>query len=769
MTSSMITNAQRWRRLPWWYAANMLENLRFALTFGSVMVLFFDMLGLDKTRIGVLLSLLLFLQVLTPLVVRLVEWVGYKQTYIIFFGIRSLSLTGLLAAPLIFRQIGASGGFAWVLAIMLVYSTSQAIGMAAYGPWTQEIIPPVKRGKVTALNIFLCGLMIVFGTYFAGFWIGRFNGIGAFLTLIALAVVVGLASVACYLQVPGGAQPAKSARTAPKWSDMWAALTDKNFFILTTAQSALMFVTFGMASFLQLYQRDYIGIREAQTVYVSMCGWIGILLSVNFWGWAADRFGGKAVLLCGFLGYSILALLWLITPRGFGDVSFYFAAAFQIIGGLLVIANNVGVDRYLFLKAMPEDKRTSYYAVWSATTGLASGLGPVVFGLLLDWIKPLDNIGRVLKIIPFDSFTPLLAFHVVLPVLAAYWIGRTRADSETSATQFVGELVQELPFGLFGALGSVLRFQRGGDERQRIRATRQIGRFDSLFNTDELLEALNDPSFDVRFEAVLAMAERRQHPKITAALISVLEGEDIELAATAVWALGQIGDKTAIPVLRKMLSAPYRVLRARSARALAHIGDKDCAPMLLEMLQKEQDLFLKVAFSSALGALGYAPATEVILRLLAEVESPAFRGEVALAVARLVGNEKGYIQLYRQADEDVATALSEAILNLKRPMRRLGISSVLIDSLDPCADAFSAGHHGLGVELLAPILEALPKDQIDQAYRRIYEECTYRINQFGFRRPEYLLLALHTCAVWLRAKCALKIKTSGSWFDRLGG
>jgi hypothetical protein len=378
-------------------------------------------------------------------------------------------------------------------------------------------------------------------------------------------------------------------------------------------------------------------------------------------------------------------------------------------------------------------------------------------GIVLKWCAGLDSFAASAHI-RIDSFLPVFLVHMLLPALGMYIFRNIKADSEITTTQFVGQLFQNMPFGLFGSLSSIMRYRMAGEESERIVTTRNLGRSDSPFNTDELIEAINDPSFDVRYEAVLAMALRKPNPKIVSALLGILEGEDIELSATASWALGQIGDKSAAPALKKLLTAPYRILRARSARALGIIGDKESADIIFELLKIETDQVLRVAYASALGAMKYVPAVEYVLALLADVQNEIFRGEVALAAARIVGSEKSYIKLLRSSAADWSTTLSGAILKLKKPMARLNLDPSLIDSVGACAESFAAEQQGFAIELLWPILEAMPKDLIDTEYRRVFKECSNRIEQFGSQRKEYIILAVHTCDVWLRAKCAAKAR-----------
>ena len=744
------------KRLPWWFAANMLDNVRISLIFGPVIILFFDALKMDKAKIGILLALPLFFQVLSVFVAPLVENLGYKRSGLIFFGIRTLILFGLLLTPWFLRMFGTGGAFLWVSFIMLVFSIALAVGLTAAGPWGQEIVPTNIRSKVIAINTFLCGAVVICGTWFAGFWLSRSSGLGGFMFLITAGAVVGLFSVASQLMLPGGGRTKKQSHSVAHLKNTLDALKDGDFVRLLVGIGVFIFIVTGVASFIPLYMKDLVGINSGQVVYLAMWSTAGTLIAVYFWGWASDRFGGKPVFITGVMFHIFLPVLWYLIPRHHGNISYYAAAIVSFLTGLMCVAYAIGIDRYVFLTAIPEDKKTSYYAVWVAWTGLFAGLGPVAVGVALKWFARLDEVGAALSYVRVDSFLPVFLAHMALPAVGIYIIRNIKADSELTTTEFVGQLFQSVPFGLFGSLNSIVRYRMAGKENERILTTRNLGRSDSPFNTDELIEALSDPSFDVRYEAVLAMALRKPNPKIVAALLGVLEGEDIELSATASWALGQIGGKSAAPALKKQLTSPYRILRARSARALGSIGDTENADIIFELLKIETDQLLRVAYASALGAMKYVPAMGYVLALLADVQNETFRGEVALAAARIVGSEKTYIKLLRLAAADWATTLSSAVLKLKKPMARLKLDPALIDSVGACADSFAAEQLGWAIELLWPILEVMPKDPIDAEYRKVFAECSKRIEQFGSQRKEYILLAVHTCDVWLRAKCAAK-------------
>ncbi len=755
---TLPTNAERKQRLPWWLTAGMLDNIRISFIFGPVLVLFLDALGFGKGQIGFLIALPLFFQVLAIFIVPLIEFIGYKRSCITFFSMRTLILFGLLFTPGIARAHGIDGAFVWVTFVMFVFSFALVSGLTAAGPWSQEILPTNIRSKIIALNTFLCSIVVLAGTWFAGFWIKHSQGLSGFMFLIGTGASVGILAVICHGFFPGGARIKRKSHSREHFANMFKAFQDKDFVGLLWGIAIFIFIVQGVASFIPLYMKDIIGIDRGDVIYLTMWTTLGTIIAVYFWGWTADRFGGKPVFVTGVMFHILMPFLWYAIPRNAGSTSFYAAVGVSFIGGLLCVAYLIGIDRYLFLTIFPPDKKTSYHSVWFAWTGFFAGMGPLAVGLALKLFHGLDESNFALFHFKINSFLPVFVAHIIMPVAAIYIIGKIKADSETTTTTFVGQLFESVPFGLFGSLSSIMRYRWAGEEQERIETTRDLGRLDSPFNADELIEALKDPSFDVRYEAIVAMASRKANHRMVLALIDVLNGVDIELSATASWALGQIGDPEAIPALRGQLDAKYRILRARSARALAGLNDREIAPRIHELLKAENDHALKIAYASALGTLKYMPALEDVLALLSETSDETFRRELALAAAKIIGSERTYIKLYRNAQSDWSTTIYEAMIKLKKPMEKLELSADLLELVKICADCFAAEKPSLSSELMWPIFEALQKDSLDKNFRPVFAELSKRLEQFGVSRKEYILLAIHTCDVWLRTNIAIRNK-----------
>ena len=196
------TPAERIRHLPHVMAFDALNSVFCRLTvFGSVFVLFLSDLGLDKARIGVVLSLIPFAGIgaifLAPLAAGWgssgCSWPSGRRG--------TSSSPALLATPLVAtRRWGVDGAFVFVAAMTAGFSLCRAFGEAANAQWRQDIIPHQLRGRFSAVDNIVATLAGVAAVFVSGWVIapmeqplavrladGRRGGRGTGVDLLGLA------------------------------------------------------------------------------------------------------------------------------------------------------------------------------------------------------------------------------------------------------------------------------------------------------------------------------------------------------------------------------------------------------------------------------------------------------------------------------------------------------------------------------------------------------------------------------------------------------
>jgi hypothetical protein len=361
-----------------------------------------------------------------------------------------------------------------------------------------------------------------------------------------------------------------------------------------------------------------------------------------------------------------------------------------------------------------------------------------VGGAILDASRGLSGQFAGIELNPY---VPIFLLAIVLPLAAILLFRRVHGDSPFSTTQFAGILLRGNPIM---AMGSMIRYYRAKDEKDAVAVTNMMGQIGSRLTVEELLDSLADPRFNVRFEAILAISRMPIDPRLTAALVQVLQSRSPALSVVAAWAIGKMGAKDAAPALREALHSRYRSVQGYSARALASLGDRESASELLARFDHEPDDGLRVAYASALGKLGVTEAMPILLERLADCDDEAMGAELALAAARLLGNERGYIQMARAMRSQPGTTIAQTIAHLRRHLMRVQRRGEAVTAgLNHIEATFAREQLDGGARAFGEWMEHLPAAWYRATGDAVVREVACKLQQYGYSRPEYVLLALH--------------------------
>lgn len=736
MSTSQVTNAEKLRGLPWQVALSATNTVFCYLTvFGSLFILFLGEMGMPKGRIGVLTALFPFCGVVAIFVAPIVERWGLKRSFIIFFGARKIVTAAILAAPWVLSAYGPHAAFYYVAAVLGGFAICRAVAETAWYPWAQEMVPDFVRGKFSALSTIASTLAGAVTIAVVSYVIARATGAESYIAPMAVGVVFGLASAICCFWIPGGAPVERPDAFGNHWAGMLEAIRDRKFVQFMIGLSAVSLGFAIAASFIPLYMKERIGLTPGWVIFLENGALFGTLLSSYLWGWAADRYGSKPVMLTGLALMVLLPIGWWIIPRG-QPSSAGVAMAMSALVGASLSGWGIGWTRLLFVGIVPAQKKTAYLAVFYAWLGVVSGLGPLLAGHLLDRFKGLD--GKVWRL-PLDQYTPLFALGFIVLLAGLFILWRLKAERGMNAARFVRMFFQGDPVL---ALESMVRFNTARSEADRMSHAHRLGQARSPLTVQELTEALDDPSFNVRYEAVTSIARTRPDRRLVEALARVLRGPNPELAEAAAWALGRQGHRSAIRPLRQALLKGTPGVQACSARALGMLGDQEAGPDLILLFHREKDVPLRMACAAALGGLRARAVTPALLAWLRELEEESGRKELAFAIAQIVGREYYFIRLWRETQVEPGTVLSAALNDLKEAIPGLP-DGVMHSTLDRCVEALARDDLAAAGRLLAEVIQTLPFDRIDSATAAVLNECADRFTADAKPRMEHLLLALH--------------------------
>lgn len=736
------TNVEKLRGLPWSVAGNSVNTIFLQFTFfGSVFVLFLSDLDINKSGVGVLLSLLPFSNLVSLFVTPILARYGYKRTFLTFFIVRKFVTALLLLTPLVVTSLGFRAAFYYVAGIVALFSLLRSIAITALMPWSQEYVPNRIRGKYSAMSNIFTTLAGYLAILVAGLVIERSSGLSGYMILIAAGVFAGLIAAWLFSFIPGGAPSDGILQKTERRHELQEPLRDGAFTGYLIGAGLVLLATSPLASFLPLFMKEQVGLSESRVVFLQFGTMTGTLISSFLWGWAADRYGSKPIMLLSVYLYILLPLLWWTMPRG-APLSLYAALGIALLQGIASIGWAIGAGRLLYVGVVPPEKRTGYMAIYTAWTGLVGGFSNIVGG----WILDLSHgIAGQISIFPLDSYSPLFLIGLILPVLSIFLLRRVSSEDKVSVGEFVSLFFRGNPFQ---AVGSMIRYHFAMDERSMVVSAESLGRSRSPLTVEELLESLSDPRFNVRFEAIVSVARMTPDERLMKALVEILHSDEPAFSVIAAWALGRLGDPEGIPPLRKALDSKYRSVKAHSTIALGTLDDKEIVPELLRRLEAELDHGLQVAYASALGMLGAQEATPKLLELLHSNQHDMTQEQLGLALARIVGEEGRYIHLLRQWKMEPGTITSRIMRALKRKLeKRTSKMDPLIMAIDQCEAAFAREDLSGGMPLLCQALEQLSMDDLPEVARLILSTCRKQMHEPLGDNRAHLLLALHVLDV----------------------
>ena len=740
-----VTDLDKLRGIRWHIAGNCGTGAFCTLTvFGSVFVLFMDALGFDKTRIGVLLSVIPFSTVLALFVAPWTVRMGLKRVFLWGFGVRNIVIALLLFTPLLVNHYGAGAGFIWVAMVMVGFSLCRAVAETAFMAWYPELIPKTMRGRFSAINTTITMVATIAAVLAASVVIKRFDSVEKFGLLIGVGVIAGLAGAWCYSKMPGGRPVRRESRDKAHIENLRACLHDRNFLVFLGACVLAWLGTSAVFPFIALYMKEQIGLASDKVVLLEACSYVGILLSSYLCGWLADRYGSRPLLLLSAGMFVLLPVLWFLMPRGY-TWCLYPAMSISVLAGVTGTLWGIAYGRYFYNTVVPDEMRSAYTSIWCACAGLVGGTAPLLAGLTLDRCRGIE--GKI-WIFNIDSYSPLFGVCVLCLCGAVALLRRAHSDSTISTGRFVGMFFRG---NAVAAMSSLVRFRLAGDETQRLASTKGMARAQNPLNVEELVEALHDPSFNVRYEAIISIANARPDRRLVEALVGVLNSGEADLAPTAAWALGKLGDRSAVGELRKSLVSDYPVMRARGARALEMLGDRDSIAYLCDGLEGEIEPAVRVAYVVALARLGERSVLGALLNMLRGADDETVRSELSLATARIVGNERHYTRLWRNVRRDVATTSGQMMLALGKEFRKRRDSyGQLLRLASECAQEFAEGELENGIAVLVELIGELRTDEFEDAAGEVISECAASLGEFGSSRREYIVLALHTLNVQVK-------------------
>lgn len=615
----------------------VLSTVHVTLTSGALQTGFALWLGASSLWMGVLGAIPTLAALVQMASSYAVERRGERRLFTAWFTLACRVLwLPILLVPFFMPTHLRFGAFVALFTVACVLGNIPA---PAFNSWLSDLVPPDHRGRYFGRRNMLAGLTAMFVSLPAGWFLDLsvkrhlLPQAVAFASLFGLSLIFAVAGFICLLRQPEPPMKRSPEQSQPGFRGVVgfyrAPFVDPVFrrFMAFSAMSA--FAQFFAAPFYTVYALNVLKLDYAWLQILGALASLAALLTMPLWGYLDDKYGSKPLMMISVFGTALLPLGWVFVRAGHMQLGLPILALNHLAGGLFW--GGVGLTQFnMLIAGTPSERRSVYLGAISAVTGLAGGLAPVVGGVLMEWLRPVDVIviGWHLSNYHLVFILNSLLRFACLPSLRG--LGAGGASSTRTVLSSLGGVKM-------GTIGQMRRLQRSGRELDRRQAAQALATSRSTLAVEELIAALGDPSVRVRQDAAEALGEIADARAVEALVTHMLDAAG-GIVRECAQALGAIGDAGALPALGTLLASGEPPEQAAAARALGRIGGPEAAAFLAARLGSQDGRLTEDVREACALALGEVRAPEGASALVALAVDGS--RSVRIAAVRSIGEAR---------------------------------------------------------------------------------------------------------------------------------
>lgn len=327
---------------------------------------------------------------------------------------------------------------------------------------------------------------------------------------------------------------------------------------------------------------------------------VATVASAPLWGYLADKYGNKPVLVILGFGVTLTPAMWLFTHPGQPVANAVILITGHLYNGF--VWGGVATCQFNLLLATADPKdRANYIGLGLAVQAVLGAIAPLLGAELMHHLRGLMD--------PVLAYKWLFITTMGLRLVAVFFLAPIREPGAISVRSTLRDLSGVTPRGYF----ALRDLNMSADISRRESAIAAAATQNLSLATDEIVKALHDPSPRLRRQAAAALAKMGDRRAVEG-LAHMLDDHPDLVDEEVLEALGDLGDPRAVSSLIPYLQSPRSMIRRAAARALGKIGDESAKAPLAQAADQVEDPDLRRASLQALRLLGARDCAAIFAR-----------------------------------------------------------------------------------------------------------------------------------------------------------
>ncbi len=631
------------------YRFTFFNIIAFTLLSGNIVTLFSLRLGAGSFLIG-LLSFFSYISYLCMLIGRsLVKKIGVVGLMGRFWFIRHLMMLPMLTAPLFVGNYTAV--YTLIIFSVLGFSVSRGIAITGYNPVIGEVATEKQRGGLLSQLQKIQHAATLVVSIVMALVLGKQAPLYRYVLFIFTGIIFGSFASFIFMKIP---EPDNIRENISEdlWTSFFQALKRAPFRKFTVIHFLISFATFMIFPFLVVYVKKVFNQPDNFILVYTVFGSLGAILMALISGFMIDRLGAKPLYFI-FTGITLLAVIPTVLSPGTIQPEYVW-----IFASLVFFFHNMGNfgvfnagQTYFFAAVRPEE-RLNLGVMFFLIRGLASGIGALSGGIILEWLQGFQGIGTA------DAFNIYFGAVALMFVFIMMLIARMENLGAYPIRNVMAIIFSPREIRTVSLLNRLDRSRSVSEEKSAIRA---LAASKSELSIDEILSKLKSPLFTIRKEALAALSALPVDKTVVNALMSEVKNHSFTTAYLAADIIGKRKIKEGKTVLRKQLYSKDYILSGKCMVSLAHLKDRKSLPAIEDIVRKTRNPGLIVHGAAALAIFHDPPSVQTLLAKLKEKNQPYMRDEIILSIAGIFGLEKWFYPVYISFLENSTTGISHLI------------------------------------------------------------------------------------------------------------